>query len=434
MAVLILNFGRCAHGKCVFCGYGRISGAPADPKEISRRYDMFFQELKGETQVKVFGSGSFLDDAQIPAQSREEFIRRCKDAGVKQVTIESRPEFITSEKLAEFDGLELSVAIGLESSYDELLKKLNKGFTTDDFEAAAKTIHDSGVKVRAYLIVNTPYTDDIQKSLDDSVEYALGHADTIVLINLLPHYRAPVAKLWMEGRWSFLSKDEFKDAVKEWVKDPRVESDEETFRFVPSFDESARDDLEGVGEWYLTHPHYEVWFDYLIRWYEPPKDRVLLFLPCSFGKPYSTSSTHKGFIERLKRVGRNKFHEVMISNAGVIPREFEARYPFESYDWNERLETDAIKNRYIEIISERLIGYLTAHKKCYLRIACFLKPDSESYKALVLACEEVGIELANLLKDTTYKNVKEKEGSPLKSQEALDDLENGLKWCLQNST
>jgi len=210
--------------------------------------------------------------------------------------------------------------------------------------------------------------------------------------------------------------------------------DEETFRFIPRFAKQQQENLSGVGEKYLTHPHFEVWQDYLIRWYEPPKEKTLLFLPCSKTKPYSRSKTHGEIIRILKEAGvRDSVHEVMLSNAGVVPREFEDKYPFNAYDWNERLETPEVKSRYVEVTKERIASYLRAHKKYYSKVGCFLKYDAESYKALKDAADEVEIELTNLLSKETYESVLD-EGGPLQSIEALADLgKNIVKWLPRNS-
>jgi len=432
MSALIINSGRCSHGRCFFCGYGRIRGAPPSVENVNECFSRFFSQLT-EDEVKVFGSGSFFDEKQIPEASRRTFISECRRLNVKRITLESRPQFITKEVLSEFSGFDLSVAMGLESSDDVLLKKLQKGYTRAEFQAAAKVVHEAHFKVRAYLLVNLPFVSDIAASLDASVEYALAHSDSVVLINLLPHVSAPLLKMWLSGEWNFLSKEEFRKVTSKWASNPRVSLDEETFKFNPSFPDDIKESLKGVGEWYLTHPHFEVWQDYLIRWYVPPKDRILLFLPCANRKPYSHSITHQNIIRALEGVGRGRFHEVMLSNAGVIPREFEDRYPFESYDWDERNETPAIKKRYIEVTAQRIRDYLRAHKTHYVKVVCFLKYDSESYMALKSTCQDLGITLTNLLKRETYEKIKDAP-RPLQEPRALDDLGEGLRWCLQNST
>jgi len=401
---LILNSGKCAWGKCIFCGYGRIEGMKPGYENLKLIFDNFFNKLfrkKFNQKIKVFGSGSFLDDSQVPQKARRYFIEKCRVYGVEKLTVESRPEFITREKLDEFKGIDLSVAIGLEAADDMVLDMIKKGFHLRDFEAAAEIIHGSGFKVRTYLLVNAPGADvnELSKSLD----YALKYSDSVVLINLLPHGNTPLFKLWLNGEWNFLSKEEFFEICDNALKNlddkvkERVELDPETFKFVPKFPEELRAPLKGVGEEYLTHPHFEVWQDYLCRWYRPRDKDTLLFLPCSYKKPYSESKTYRQITEKLREI---KFdlhgaHRVFISNPGVIPIEFENYYPFNAYDWDEKNEMDEIKGRYIEVTKNRIVNYLGAHKTRYGRIRCCLKPESESWKALKAACDELEIDIEN---------------------------------------
>ncbi|MFZ2455650.1 MAG: DUF5591 domain-containing protein [Candidatus Altiarchaeia archaeon] len=425
--VLVLKSGACGWAKCCFCGYGRIPGKEPSYQSLMKDFDSFYRDVQKDDAVKVFGSGSFLDVKQVPLDARKYFIEKFKESGAQKLFIESRPEYIKEDALKEFAGIDLSVAIGLEVADDALLDRINKGFHLKDYAEAASTIHKCGAKVRTYLLVNPPYAKDIKKSLDKSVEYTLLHSDTIVLINLLPHGNTPVFKMWLTGTWNFLSRVDFRRITDKWKGDTRIDLDEETFRFVPKFPEQAKESLRGVGEEFLTHPHFEVWQDFLQRWYHPPEEKdILLFLPCSYTKPYSRSGTHRGIIDSLRKTGKYaRIHQVMLSNTGVIPREYEDSYPFNAYDWDEKLETEEIKKRYIEVTKRRIKKYLTAHKNGYNRVLCFLKYSSESYQALAAACADMGIPCANMLSKDTYEKIK-KDRKPLQSEAALDDLYNNL--------
>ncbi len=426
--VLVLKSGTCGWAKCCFCGYGRIPGKEPSYQNLKKDFDIFFRDVRKDDTVKVFGSGSFLDIKQVPADARKYFIEKFKGSGAQKLFIESRPEYVNEAALKEFSGIELSVAIGLEVADDALLDKINKGFHLKDYAEAENTIHKCKMMVRTYLLVNPPYAKDIKKTLDKSVEYALQHSDTIVLINLLPHGNTPVFKMWLTGTWNFLSREEFRNVTDRWKNEPRVELDEETFRFAPKFPEQAKESLKGVGEAFLTHPHFEVWQDYLQRWYRPPEEKdLLLFLPCSYTKPYSHSATHRGIIDTLRKTEKyQRIHQVMLSNTGVVPREYEDSYPFNAYDWDEKLETEEIKKRYIEVTKRRIKKYLTSHKDNYKTTACFLKYSSESYQALEDACNELGIPLENLLSKETYEKIKN-DGKPLQTEAALSDLYENLK-------
>ncbi len=425
--VLVLKSGTCSWAKCCFCGYGRMPGNHPTYANLKKDFDSFFKDVKSGDTIKIFGSGSFLDEKQVPIDSRKYFIDKCLEKEIKKLFIESRPEYVRKEALDEFAGLDLTVAIGLEAADDAVLDKINKGFHVRDYEEAANVIHSSHAKIRTYLLVNPPYVKDIRKSIEGSVDYALKHSDSVVLINTLPHGNTPVFKMWLRGEWNYLSREEFYAVTDKWKNDPRIDLDVETFRFLPKFPQECREQLIGVGEENLTHPHYEVWQDYIQRWYKPPEEKdILLFLPCSYAKPYSHSQTHQGIIEALRKTGNyQRIHQAMLSNAGVVPREFEDMYPFNAYDWDEKLETEEIKKRYIEVTEKRIKKYLDAHGKGYEKVLCFLKYSSESYQALEKACAGLGTPCRNLLSRETYEKIKN-DSRPLQSEAALADLLNNL--------
>lgn len=432
---LILSSGKCAWGECIFCGYGRIMGFKPEAGALARKFNEFFGGLAGDVDgVKVFGSGSFLDEKQVPAGARKEFARLCKKHGICRVTVESRPEFVSKKTLDDFTRIEYTIALGLEVANNDRLSYIQKGFRVGDYEKAASLIHECDGKVRTYVLANLPGVVDVKEELDNTVKHALRFSDSVVVINLLPHGNTPLMRLWTRGEWNYLSKKEFRSLVAGWNDNPKVELDEETFRFVPRFPKQLQEKLSGVGETYLTHPHFEVWQDYLTRWYTPPKNRVLLFLPCSKTKPYSKSKTHQNIIGVLEEAGvRALAHEVMLSNAGVVPRELEDNYPFNAYDWDEKLETPEIKKRYIEVTAKRAADYLRAHKEYYLKVGCYLKHDSESYAALTEAAEDAGVECTNLLTRETYEKIRD-ERRPLQSDAAATDLkENIVEWLRRNS-
>jgi archaeosine synthase len=66
--------------------------------------------------------------------------------------------------------------------------------------------------------------------------------------------------------------------------------------------------------------------------YRSPVCDVLLLLPCSAKKPYSTSRSHRIFSTALE--GRRRFvHEVILTSPlALVPRELEVVYPASSYD------------------------------------------------------------------------------------------------------
>ncbi len=70
------------------------------------------------------------------------------------------------------------------------------------------------------------------------------------------------------------------------------------------------------------------------RYARPPSSRVLVLLPCSARKPYSTSRSHRRFRDAiLASKDPSAVHEVIITSPlGLIPRELERFYPAGAYD------------------------------------------------------------------------------------------------------
>lgn len=103
------------------------------------------------------------------------------------------------------------------------------------------------------------------------------------------------------------------------------------------------------------------------RYEKPESTKILLLLPCSAKKPYSTSKSHKIFNSIIANSpNRYVIHEVIITSPiGIVPRELECIYPAAHYDisvtgyWdkeeiymvNECLKRYLDKNKYDAIIN-----------------------------------------------------------------------------------
>jgi len=66
--------------------------------------------------------------------------------------------------------------------------------------------------------------------------------------------------------------------------------------------------------------------------YKPVESDVLLLLPCSARKPYSTSRSHRFFSEAIGPARRFLHEVILTSPLAVVPRELEEAYPAASYD------------------------------------------------------------------------------------------------------
>ncbi|MEA1957945.1 MAG: archaeosine synthase subunit alpha [Euryarchaeota archaeon] len=123
--------------------------------------------------------------------------------------------------------------------------------------------------------------------------------------------------------------------------------------------------------------------------YEPPARKILLILPCSARKPYSTSPSHTRFIDAIAGY-RGQIHELILTSPlGVVPRELEAVYPAAFYDIPVTGYWDAEER---EWVSSCLRAYIERKMKNYDVVVAHL---SGAYREICASvAEDSGIEIA----------------------------------------
>ena len=153
-------------GGCSMCGY--INDC-LEPENSMNQNDILFQFKsaleKFENQdfhfLKIFTSGSFLDDSEIPPEVRSKILDLCTDVGVAHLLFETRPEFVTLSALTQLEHDykgRIQIAIGLESANDNILKNsINKGFSFEDYRKAINSIRDFDFSVKTYLLLKPPF-------------------------------------------------------------------------------------------------------------------------------------------------------------------------------------------------------------------------------------------------------------------------------------
>lgn len=196
---------------CAMCGYSYEYSEKSDEELLNE----FKEELKksdanGFDYLKIFNSGSFLDEREVSENLRKKIIREVSKLEIKRLQVESRPEFVQEKKLKSIldelkSDIELEIGIGLETSNDFLRKLLNKGFSFNDFKRACEICRDNGVIVKAYLLFKPPFLKEIE-AIEDCISSALDAEKAgaaRVSINPMNIQRATlVEKLWEKGEYS----------------------------------------------------------------------------------------------------------------------------------------------------------------------------------------------------------------------------------------
>src|SRR3989454_1642409 len=187
----------CPHGVCIFCPGGPRWGTPqsylADEPAAMRgaqfAYDPYRQTRARIEQLRATGhptdkidfivlGGTF---TTLPADYRESFVKGCLDglngfasptladaqranetAASRMIglTIETKPERFEDDDVA--DALRLGatrVELGVQSTFDDVLRRVNRGHTVDDVRAATRRAKDAGLKACYHMMPGLPGSD-----------------------------------------------------------------------------------------------------------------------------------------------------------------------------------------------------------------------------------------------------------------------------------
>lgn len=220
---VILRTAGCQWRKCTMCGFWQES-ADVTQADILAQLDRSLRNSPEEEFIlKIFTSGSFLDEREISSGTRkeiDEMVKRRK--GIKKFIVETRPEFVSAERIADLKGVEnLELAIGLETADDFFRSKyIKKGFSFDDYRKAAEIVIGGGATVKTYLLLKPPFVSE-KKAIGDvikSAELVSNYSSTISLNLCNIQKYTPLEVLWRRGYyrppwlWSAV------DAIKEIKK------------------------------------------------------------------------------------------------------------------------------------------------------------------------------------------------------------------------
>jgi radical SAM enzyme (TIGR01210 family) len=127
--------------------------AGAIPKQI----DHALGQLPPARQIKLYNSGSFFDRGAIPIEDYSAIADRANR--FERTIVESHPSLINETCLQFRDLLsnQLEVAMGLETAHPEILERLNKRITLDQFSEASHYLRANGIDLRVFILVQPPF-------------------------------------------------------------------------------------------------------------------------------------------------------------------------------------------------------------------------------------------------------------------------------------
>src|SRR5699024_9169703 len=163
--------------KCVMCDLWKNTlKAPVRPGDVPAQISHALDRLPEASVGKLYNSGNFFDKKAIPPEDYPAIAELLGD--YERVIIENHPKLCDASCL-DFQRLlngDLEIAMGLETVHPNVLPKLNKQITTQNFSEAADFLSRNDIASRAFILLNPPFLTDPRENIVwtvKSVEYAL---------------------------------------------------------------------------------------------------------------------------------------------------------------------------------------------------------------------------------------------------------------------
>ncbi len=199
--------------KCTYCDFASY------PKEISKTESYFAclyretearaKEFKDKTFSTVYiggGTPSVVDEKFIVGAIRQ-VKKHFKLSENPEITIEINPGTVTEEKIKAYKSVGINrFSIGLQTGFDDQLKKLNRVHTAKDFLLCCNMLKGENISADVLIGLSGQTLEEVKKTVDLALAGGVKH---ISVYALTPEVGTPIYNDYLNGE--LLSDDEVAD-------------------------------------------------------------------------------------------------------------------------------------------------------------------------------------------------------------------------------
>lgn len=207
-------------GGCIFCLEGSKSNIVDKEKDIKRQFDevkdIMLKKWPDSLYIPYFQANTNTYDSVDNLKKLYESV--LKEKNVVGLAIATRPDAISDEVLEYLSELNkktfLTVELGLQSSFDETLKLINRGHTVKCFDDMVKKLKSKNIFVVAHIINGLP--NETKEMMIKTAKHLNSIKVDAVKIHMLHvDKNTKLEKIYKEEPFHILTKDEYIDIVTE---------------------------------------------------------------------------------------------------------------------------------------------------------------------------------------------------------------------------
>jgi len=157
VATIFLTNRECPY-HCLMCDLWKNTTDRSVPGSvIPDQIEWALNHFPDVKHLKLYNSGSFFDKKAIPEKDYEKIASLI--SSFETVIVESHPGFINEECIRFRDMIksDLQIAVGLETVNPEILKRLNKSMTLENFAGSVNFLMEHDIFTRAFILLRPPF-------------------------------------------------------------------------------------------------------------------------------------------------------------------------------------------------------------------------------------------------------------------------------------
>lgn len=207
--------GSKGNGGCTFCNNESFSPNGRTPPslrdQLASGRDAILQRTRATKFIAYFQA--YTNTYAQVEQLRELYQGILAEPGIVGISVGTRPDCVSAEVLDLLDefrkrGLEVVLELGLQSAFDETLRRINRGHGLAEYEATARAARRRGIEVCTHLIIGLPGEDEshYHATLDTVLEIGV---DALKLHPLHIVKHTVLAQEWRQGKYIPLEREDY---------------------------------------------------------------------------------------------------------------------------------------------------------------------------------------------------------------------------------
>ena len=239
VAITVITKPYSCPGKCLYCPQEKdmpksyLANEPACMRAVLTKFDPYKQTKARLDSLKMTGHSTDKIELIVlggtwsfyPKTYQNWFIKRCFDAANNKtsktlqrtqkinesanhriigLTLETRPDFINKEEIQRMRELGCTrVELGMQSIYDDVLKKNNRGHNLEKTIKATKLLKNAGIKITYHMMPGLPGSSikKDEKMFEELFSNPNFQPDQLKIYPCVVLKNAPLYKLWKNKKY-----------------------------------------------------------------------------------------------------------------------------------------------------------------------------------------------------------------------------------------